>query len=76
MLCVESRVPQSVRNGLATRGHTIVDWASSFGAPAAVRAAHGSRRGVISAGATPGAMLCGWLVALASFAHLVRFARH
>jgi gamma-glutamyltranspeptidase/glutathione hydrolase len=54
MLCVESRVPQTVRNGLATRGHTIVDWPEFVwraGAVCVLRADRG--RGVISAGADP-----------------------
>jgi gamma-glutamyltranspeptidase/glutathione hydrolase len=53
-LYVESRVPQSVRNGLAARGHRIVDWPDFVwraGAVCVLRADPG--RGVISAGADP-----------------------
>jgi gamma-glutamyltranspeptidase / glutathione hydrolase len=53
-LFVESRVPQSVRNGLAARGHRIFDWPDFVwraGAVCVLRADRG--RGVISAGADP-----------------------
>jgi gamma-glutamyltranspeptidase / glutathione hydrolase len=53
-LYVESRVAQSVRDGLAARGHRIVDWPDFVwraGAVCALRADRG--RGVMSAGADP-----------------------
>ncbi len=54
LLNVESRVPQSVRDGLAARGHLIADWPEFVwraGAVCVLRADHTS--GVISAGADP-----------------------
>jgi len=54
LLHVEARVPQSVRDGLAARGHRIADWPGFVwraGAVCVLRADH--TRGVISAGADP-----------------------
>jgi gamma-glutamyltranspeptidase / glutathione hydrolase len=54
LLHVESRVPQSVRDGLAARGHKVSDWPDFVwraGAVCVLRAEHTS--GVISAGADP-----------------------
>jgi len=54
VLHVESRVSQSVRDGLAARGHKIVDWPEFVwraGAVCVLRSDHS--RGVISAGADP-----------------------
>lgn len=54
LLHVESRVPQSVRDGLAARGHKVADWPEFVwraGAVCVLRADHTS--GVISAGADP-----------------------
>lgn len=54
LLHVESRVPQSVRDGLAARGHKIADWPEFVwraGAVCVLRADHTT--GVISAGADP-----------------------
>jgi gamma-glutamyltranspeptidase / glutathione hydrolase len=51
---VESRVLQSVRDGLAVRGHKVVDWPEFVwraGAVCVLRADRAS--GVISAGADP-----------------------
>ena len=54
VLHVESRVPQSVRNGLAARGHGIVDWPEFVWRAGAVCVLRADRsRGVISAGADP-----------------------
>jgi gamma-glutamyltranspeptidase/glutathione hydrolase len=54
VLYVESRVPQSVRNGLGARGHSIVDWPEFVwraGAVCVLR--HDRSTGVIAAGADP-----------------------
>ena len=54
VLHVESRVPKSVRDGLAARGHQVMDWPDFVwraGAVCVLRADRG--RGVISAGADP-----------------------
>jgi len=54
VLLVESRVPQPVRDGLAARGHRIVEWPEFVwraGAVCVLRADHTT--GVISAGADP-----------------------
>jgi gamma-glutamyltranspeptidase/glutathione hydrolase len=54
LLHVESRVSQTVRDGLAARGHEIVDWPEFVwraGAVCVLCADHSS--GVISAGADP-----------------------
>ena len=54
VLHVEGRVPKSVRDGLAARGHTVMDWPEFVwraGAVCVLRADRG--RGVISAGADP-----------------------
>jgi gamma-glutamyltranspeptidase / glutathione hydrolase len=54
VLHVENRVPKSVRDGLAARGHKVMDWPEFVwraGAVCVLRADRG--RGVISAGADP-----------------------
>lgn len=54
LLHVESRVPQSVRDGLARRGHTIEDWPEFVWRAGAVCVLRADRTsGVISAGADP-----------------------
>jgi gamma-glutamyltranspeptidase / glutathione hydrolase len=54
VLHVESRVPRSVRDGLAARGHRIVDWPEFVWRAGAVCVLRADRsRGVISAGADP-----------------------
>ena len=54
VLHVESRVPQSVRDGLAARGHKIMDWPEFVWRAGAVCVLRSDRsRGVISAGADP-----------------------
>ncbi len=54
VLHVESRVPQSVRSGLAARGHGVVDWPEFVWRAGAVCVLRADRsRGVISAGADP-----------------------
>lgn len=52
VLRVESRVPQAVRDGLAARGHKIMDWPEFVWRAGAVCVLRSDRsRGVISAGA-------------------------
>lgn len=63
LLHVESRVPQSVRDGLAARGYNIADWPEFVwraGAVCVLRVDHTS--GVISAVADPRRPCCavGW----------------
>jgi gamma-glutamyltranspeptidase / glutathione hydrolase len=54
VLHVESRVPQSVRDRLAARGHKIMDWPEFVWRAGAVCVLRADRsRGVISAGADP-----------------------
>jgi gamma-glutamyltranspeptidase/glutathione hydrolase len=54
VLHVESRVPKSVRDGLAARGHKIMDWPEFVWRAGAVCVLRSDRsRGVISAGADP-----------------------
>jgi gamma-glutamyltranspeptidase/glutathione hydrolase len=54
VLHVESRVPTSVRDGLAARGHKIMDWPEFVWRAGAVCVLRSDRsRGVISAGADP-----------------------
>ena len=65
-LYVESRVPQAVRNGLAARGHRIVDWPDFVwraGAVCVLRADPQTRRD-LRRRRPSASMLCGWLVAL------------
>ncbi|HEY1437451.1 MAG TPA: gamma-glutamyltransferase [Casimicrobiaceae bacterium] len=54
VLHVESRVSQSIRDGLAARGHKIMDWPEFVWRAGAVCVLRADRsRGVISAGADP-----------------------
>jgi gamma-glutamyltranspeptidase / glutathione hydrolase len=54
VLQVESRVPKAVRDGLAARGHKIMDWPEFVWRAGAVCVLRSDRsRGVISAGADP-----------------------
>jgi len=54
VLHVESRVPKSVRDGLAARGHKIMDWPEFVWRAGAVCVLRSDRsQGVISAGADP-----------------------
>ena len=54
VLHVESRVPKSVRDGLAARGHKIMDWPEFVWRAGAVCVLRSDRsRGVMSAGADP-----------------------
>jgi gamma-glutamyltranspeptidase/glutathione hydrolase len=54
VLHVESRVAQSVRDGLAARGHNVEDWPEFVWRAGAVCVLRKDReRGVISAGADP-----------------------
>ena len=54
VLYVENRVPQSVRDGLAARGHAVVDWPEFVWRAGAVCVLRADRSaGVISAGADP-----------------------
>ncbi|TMH17579.1 MAG: gamma-glutamyltransferase family protein, partial [Betaproteobacteria bacterium] len=54
VLHVESRVPKAVRDGLAARGHNIMDWPEFVWRAGAVCVLRSDRsRGVMSAGADP-----------------------
>ena len=54
VLYVENRVPPSVRDGLAARGHDVVDWPDFVWRAGAVCVQHADRaRGIIAAGADP-----------------------
>ncbi|MEP7207892.1 MAG: gamma-glutamyltransferase [Casimicrobiaceae bacterium] len=54
LLYVENRVPQDVREGLAARGHQVVEWPAFVWRAGAVCVLHAdARSGVISAGADP-----------------------
>jgi gamma-glutamyltranspeptidase / glutathione hydrolase len=54
LLHAESRIPQSVRDGLAARGHRTADWPEFVWRAGAVCVLHADRgSGVISAGADP-----------------------
>jgi gamma-glutamyltranspeptidase/glutathione hydrolase len=54
LLYVENRVPQAVRNALASRGHDVAEWPDFVWRAGAVCIQHADRAsGVISAGADP-----------------------